>query len=129
MAVQIEKGALKIEDSQAGRLKDWAAKQKDRWVVLTIRPKRDSRTIPQNSYYWAAVVGPLADHLGEDIDSMHIILKQNFLPTIRRDGLEITLSTTELSTTEFSEYVERIRAWAWSFLEFRIETPEDALNY
>lgn len=90
-------------------------------VQLTLKKKKNQRSMRQNSYYWGVVVNILASHFGYEPDEMHEALKFQFLragdvrlPTVR--------STAELNTAEFEDLMSRIRRWA--AMEFQINIPE-----
>lgn len=76
-----------------------------------------TRSTNQNAYYWAVVV-PLVYEglrdLGYDLinhEQAHQVLKSLFLKEIIQspiEKIEVVKSTTELSTEQFSEYIERV---------------------
>lgn len=78
--------------------------------------ERGVRTLPANSYYWAAVLGTIANHTGHSETELHEIYKRMFLPAkfVKYQDKEIKLpaSTTSLSKVEFGEYVDRVIAHA-----------------
>jgi hypothetical protein len=77
-------------------------------VELTIRKFRKKRTVPQNSFYWKAIVEVLAEHFGyERAEDMHYELRRLYLSTPINEQFARVKSTTELSTEEFSQYMER----------------------
>jgi len=86
-------------------------------IELILRKRRKNRTKAQNSYLWGVVYAIIAEHTGYDsIDEVHEAMKRMFL-NVHRDGLPDTVrSSSDLSTAEFSEYVEGIKRWASSFL-------------
>lgn len=90
-------------------------------VVVTVKRYRKDRTLQQNRYYWAVPVTILADHFGYTKDEMHDALRMMFLkkpeakiPTVR--------SSTDLNTTEFTDYLESI--WRWAATEYGINIPD-----
>ena len=62
---------------------------------------------------------------------MHEVLKHEHLsdsvrlPFDRRKKIRVVKSTTELSTVEFEDYLDRIRRWARIKLRFDIPLPND----
>ena len=97
------------------------------------------RSLPQNAYYWAVVVPMVLDGLrgagwGEikPPEDDHDILKYRFLTTRMRnqDGvvLERIKSTSELSKSEFNEYLEQIAQWAAEWLGIAIPEPNQQLS-
>jgi hypothetical protein len=81
-------------------------------VEITLQKRRKKRSLNQNSYYWGCVLlhvmeagGFLTDEEAHDAMRMHFLVKRDGpLPTVR--------STTELTTAEFEEYLEKIRILA-----------------
>ena len=96
------------------------SKHEGRQVFVSIVRQSQARTLPQNRLYWLWV-GMVADHIGEDEQSVHEELKARFLQ--RRvvellDGktMELPPSTKRLQTTEMTVYLDKVSAWAASFL-------------
>lgn len=78
-------------------------------VVIVKKPKR-SRTLNQNAYYWAAVVSLPAAHFGYTPQEIHDAFRCMFLRKEGR-GPPTIGSTANLSTVEFTDYVEKCRQW------------------
>ena len=73
------------------------------------------RSIPQNKLYWDAYVKPMAEEAGSTPMEMHISLRDEILGKMTcfatKQGFEfkkIGGTTTELTTKEFSDYLERV---------------------
>lgn len=98
-------------------------------IEVTVRRKRKRRSLPQNAYYWAVCVPAIRDafrewdmETGWTAEMVHEVLKDRFLPMVREWGRVVIPATGEvidevpttrkLTTTQFSEYVERIQHWA-----------------
>jgi len=86
-------------------------------VEVTVKPRTKNRSNQQNKYYWKVVVRLIGEHLGYSDNEMHEVLKHEFL---RQDGKVI--STTDLTTQEFEEYMENVKRWAVS--EFQVYIPD-----
>lgn len=80
-------------------------------VEVVLRARRRQRSLPQNNFYWAAIVTALAEETGHTPMEIHEALKHQFLSRVE-GKLEITRSTADLTTAEFSEYCERCRVLA-----------------
>jgi len=80
-------------------------------VEVVLRKWRRQRSLPQNSWYWSCIVMGLATETGHTSQEIHEALKHRFLSRIE-GKLEITRSTADLTTAEFSEYCERCRVLA-----------------
>lgn len=55
---------------------------------------------------------------------MHEALKFKFL-RVEKEGIESARSTTDLTTTEFEEYMNQIRIWALTELDVKIPLPNE----
>lgn len=104
---------------------------KDCDVEIEIK-KKGRRSSPQNRYYWGCVVKEIRlrlKELGNDFsdDDVHEYLKNEFngVTVVSEDAeaVKIGRSTTKLNKDEFSEYVNRCRDWAHSFLGIWIDEP------
>lgn len=100
------------------------------WEV-TIKPYRKRRTLNQNSLMWAwlnEVAGHVEDHTGQDADDIHEFFKQKFLhPKVIEIGGETVLkyTTTELSTAEMKDYMDRIYAFVTQEFGIMLPLPEE----
>ena len=108
-------------------------------IIITIEKKRKKRSNPQNAYYWGIVLpmmqtgfyNNLGEHVG--IQEAHEFLKNRFLfkEIVNENNAEIIKmpqSTTELSTIQFEEYLDKIREFATEFLSIQIPLPNDTLT-
>ena len=101
---------------------------RDAFVVL--HPYKDKRSQNQNRYYWGVVMKLLSDELGYLPDEMHEVMKQKFLNVrdvkVGTVKYQIPESTTKLTTTDFEDYVSKIRIWAAKDLNVMIPLPNEA---
>jgi hypothetical protein len=109
-------------------------RQGDGEITVTVEPRRVTRSVQANRYYWGVVVAHLAEHTGFTSDETHEALKQLFLPkhlalTAGNGDIigEFVIggSTTRLDDREFSDYCRRIKQWALDSLEVFIPEPDD----
>lgn len=114
-------------------------------VSVEVKPLK-KRSLKQNRYYWGVVV-PMIQHRLSDLgytradlikdqhptlllrDDVHDFLKANFNQTeiVDLDGSVIgktTRPTRDLSSIEFTEYIEVIKRWAAQDLELEIKDPK-----
>jgi hypothetical protein len=94
---------------------------------LVLRVEKKQRSLPENSYYWGVVLEILSDN-GNTPDEWHEICRYMFLKSFKTIGgkeLEYIKSTTELSTIEFEEYLEKIRRWAMAVFNYHIPLPNE----
>ena len=92
-------------------------------VEVVIRKLRSQRSNNQNNYYWGCVLDILSKETGYEIDDLHEIMKYKFLKQNRKTGMEYVKSTSKRSTSEFEEYLEKIRRWASIELSIFIPDP------
>ncbi len=102
----------------------------DRYKTQIVPYKQ--RSLPQNSFYHGVVVPMVYAGLKDagftvrHEDDAHDIMKRLFL-TVREEknglAVERVRSTTELSTTEFIEYIQMIQVWAMDYLNVSIPNP------
>jgi hypothetical protein len=102
-------------------------------IEITVKRNRNGRTTKQNAYYHTIVetIRQAMNEAGNDYDhdETHEILKKEFLSetamVVNKNGeyLETNLvkSTTQLDTTEFNAYLEKVMRWAAEF--FYISFP------
>jgi hypothetical protein len=117
-----------IYDADLVKFHDWFDKfPEGTHVFVTIKKieKRQMRSIVQNNYYWGVVIDILSDFTGYDPEEMHNALRHKFLTYENIKGLPTTLSTTQLKTNEFEDYLERIRRWAATDLGVYIPLPNE----
>lgn len=93
-------------------------------VLITIERARAIRSLDQNALYWSGYVNPLSEYTGYPPKQMHAYLKARFLPkqliviVDKRTGVIVdemdlaSLTTTTLTSNEFSEYLHEIADFA-----------------
>ena len=101
----------------------------DKEAVLLLKPYKDLRSDNQNRYYWGVVIKLLSDELGYFPDEIHEAMKQKFLSIrhvkIGKAEYSIPESTAMKNTTDFEDYLAKIRIWASKDLELLIPLPND----
>lgn len=95
-------------------------------VDITIRRHRKTRSDRQHRYYFGVVVAVLAEFTGYTSDEMHDALKWKFLRVDPESLLPTVRSTTSLTTVEFEDFLELVRAWAAADLGVVIPLPNEA---
>lgn len=119
---------LKYYDADIPKLDTWMNSFKPgTHVFVTIRKikKNMPRSIVQNNYYHGVVIKLLSEFTGYEPEEMHKALKIKFLTYENVKGLPVTLSTTQLKTHEFEEFLERVRRWASMDLGVYIPLPNE----
>lgn len=95
---------------------------------ILIKPRKKTRSLNQNAYYWAAVVTPFTEWLREnygdsriDKEQAHEMLKIKILGAKKKEiaGESVVLvpQSKTLNTEEFEEYIEKCSAWLAEFCE------------
>lgn len=131
-----EQGKIHIHNRQ--RLEEWARVHPRKNIIIKFDNKGKKRSLPQNRYYWGVVIKEITLRLRElghqelDDDTVHEMMKIkfNYTPMTSAEGevLEIPKSTTGMTTTQFIEYMDRIRQWAAGFLDIDIPDPNEKLT-
>ena len=104
--------------------------------VITITPNRKTRSNQQNAYLWGivypAVLFGLQDAGWEiiDVEQVHEYCKQAFAAreVINKDTgevLSLPNSTARMQTAEFNVYVDKIKAFAFEYLNITIPEPNE----
>jgi len=87
----------------------------DKPLRVTIKNFVKPRSTNQNALYWAWLAIIERD-TGQDKDDLHSLFKRQFLPRkfVEIDGVsrEVEPHTPKCTTVEFSEYMERVSAFA-----------------
>lgn len=93
------------------------------YVNITITPRKKTRSLSQNAYYFGVVIPAVQavfNEAGNNLDSedVHAFLKSEigkmtiYVRMPNGEFRPIVGSTKTMTTTEFEEYLEKIRAWA-----------------
>jgi len=106
-------------------------------VEISISKAKKERSNQQNRYYWGCLIPILRSALKDlgniyTAEQVHDILKYKFLKSDKhiKDGEFITeiKSTTELSTSEFMDYIAEIQRWSAEFFGVIIPDPNEVLT-
>jgi hypothetical protein len=139
MKIEIESKVLngKLEKNR-DLLSDVIQSLEGKDIVITIEKKKRKRSNPQNNFYWGIVLpmmqtgfyNNLGEHVG--IQEAHEFLKGRFLfrEVVNQElgeVIKLSKSTTELSTIEWEEYMDQIRAFGLEFLGITIPYPDSQI--
>ena len=104
-------------------LHNWFNAGKD--FVVEFKHHKNKRSNQQNRYLWGVVYALIAEELGYSVDEIHDLLAKKFIPSheieVFGESRIVAKSTAKLSTIEFSNYVESIRAFV---AEYGIVIPD-----
>lgn len=94
----------------------------------SIVKKTDKRTLSQNRLYFLWL-NCISAETGNEVDDLHEYLKRKFIGRnfriIYGEGIETSLSTTELNTEQFKAYLDRVQEWANVEQGIILPNPED----
>jgi hypothetical protein len=107
----IREGNLTFAPHVLLKFREWAGEHEG--TRLTVRPLKKGRSLSQNAYYFMYLT-IIADETGDNADDLHEFFKRKLLPprfvTVRGEEIKLPASTTELSSGEFGEYLDKICA-------------------
>lgn len=129
----------RLPDRDARRIGEAIRKLDGKRVVVTVAEAKKTRSGQQNRYYWGVVVKLITDTFRDagnmvNAEDVHDFLKAHVgklaqvLVTADGEVFRAPGSTTKLTTAEFSDYVEAVRAWAKEVLDLDVPSPEDAAH-
>lgn len=130
-----ESGVLHIQNRK--RLEEWARQYPGKQVMIRIEKRGSKRSSPQNRYYHGVVVQEVRLgflNIGYEMtaEQTHEWLKEKFNPITveNKEGITIDMpgSTTQMTKTAFSEYIEKIARFAAEYLSVRIPAPNEHLE-
>ena len=114
------------------------SREKDYEVTVEVKPRKRYRSTIQNAYYWGIVVAMISERLRElghdvDRDLTHEFLKGRFLFTELLDPstgevMRIPKKTSELTTSEFMDYLEYVKQFAAETLDIYVPDPNEQLE-
>ena len=110
-------------------------------IEITIQRFRKKRSNNQNAYYWGVVLPivqeGLIDATGEarDFNSIHyqILLpmfssNRDIVNKTTGEVIQEKITSSEMTTTEFNEYIQNIQKWGVEFLNIQIPDPNENLT-
>jgi NinB protein len=135
----VSNGRIPLETSQA--VAAAIRRMEGKRLVISLREQKRTRSNNQNAFYWAVVI-PLVLEMfveaGNDTnpEEVHLFLKENVGGSVcvkvllTPDGKRcpVLRSSADLSTAEFEDFLERVRAWA-AEMGTQIPLPNENLIY
>ncbi|HAF28987.1 MAG TPA: hypothetical protein DCG75_08055 [Bacteroidales bacterium] len=108
-------------------------------VTLILKPFKNTRSIPQNAYYWGVVI-PIWQNIIKtewvefySKEEIHEFLKYNcnYIEKVNTDTgecIRLSKSTTQNSTTEQEEFHLKARQLAFDMFSVNIPLPNEQTN-
>jgi hypothetical protein len=125
-AVKLPDGTWKGDD-----LTGYLKRRKPGPIQIEITPVRAETSTQQIRYYRGVVLRMIAEHAGEDDDSMHEMLLQELAPKLvlkstvdRRKRKKRPKRSKDMTTIEFTQFIDKARAFGLSFYGLNIPDPE-----
>jgi hypothetical protein len=127
----------KLQPICTKRISEWIKSMEGKCIAITLSKKKKTRSLSQNAYYWAICIPIVKDRIVElgneySTEDTHNELKRRFLTEDIhiKDGelIQRTKSTSDLTTTEFMEYILKIQEWASTILDIYIPSPNEQLK-
>lgn len=126
----VHKGKLMLSPAQRKRIATYMQKHEGQDVRLTFSQPTKGRSTAQNRYYFGVVLEYIASETGHTVEEVHEYMKAMFLPrkfiAIGSKEVELTKSTTTLSTLDMEEYLEKVRVFAAQELGMKIPLPHES---
>lgn len=134
-----------IEDGKFKRNRNWILRALQQFegknITLTIEQTKSKRSNPQNKYYWGLVIPLIKEGLYNNYGQVfntetihYYLLSARFAPVntlINEDTgevIDIKIRTSEMSKTQFSDYILEIQKFAAEFLNIEIPLPNEKLE-
>lgn len=132
--VQIQNGKFSLDD-----LRHFFNNAGDGLYRVEVHKVRKARTLDQNAWLWGCIYPTLLQALQNEgwefvtTDEVHEFFKELFakrqcINKHTGEVVEIGESTAAMTTLEFSEYCEMLRAYAVEFLNTDIPDPDRLWN-
>jgi hypothetical protein len=121
---QLKDGEFKIKNENLFRYIKQNFKDGD--YSVNIKPRRKIRSLSQNALYWVWL-DIISGDLGYDSEELHATFRSMFL-TDKTKKVPLIRSTTALSTSEFTIYLDKIERFCNQELNIFLPHPEDLIN-
>lgn len=119
------------------RLTEWGKMNPNKQLLMRVDKRGSRRSTQQNRYYFGVVVAEVRlgfIELGHEMtaEQTHDWLKEKFNPIAveNKKGVVVDMpgTTTQMTKTQFGEYIEKIARFAAEYLSIRIPSPNESLE-
>lgn len=94
--------------------------------VIKIKRRSKGRSVPENRYYWGAVIGQISSYTGHSPWYLHEYYKHKFIPLVRFTD-DSRLTTTDMTHPEIWDYINLIREEVQQILGLSIADPDGVI--
>lgn len=95
---------------------------------VTVKRKSEKRTLPQNRLYYLWL-NCISAETGNEVEDLHEYFKTKFLGVRYRiiygEGITTPLTTTDLTTEQFTDYLEKVQRWSNTEQGIILPNPND----
>ena len=127
LTIPVEGGRLKPSPGQQATIGTFLRTREGKAVEVKFARPTTSRSQRQNRFYWGVVLTAIAESTGNSTEDIHVVLRDRLLPrkfiTLGSKEVEVRKTTTDLTTEEFTLYLEAVRAWAATELGITMPDP------
>ena len=102
---RIKNGIIEVQRFFKDDVKKWEGRE------VEIKKSESSRTSQQNRYYWGVILKIVSQETGFTPEEAHEVYKKKFLTYQKAHKgklYDFTKSTTDLKTSEFGEYLDKV---------------------
>lgn len=127
IVIPVADGRLNPSPAQQQAIDTYLKTREGKAVSVKFCRPTSTRSLEQNRYYWGVCLTIIAQETGHNTEELHTAIKDILLPRkfikLGNREVEVTKTTTDLNTTEFEQYLERLRTWASTELNISIPLP------
>jgi len=125
LPIVVDDGQMEANSITRERLEKWLFGYTGK-LYATYDKRKPKRSLNINRYYWGVVLPVVSEDTGHTKEELHTLFKSMFLVIEIRKVLDkdvrIIRSTTDLTTGEFMQYLDKIAAE----VDIQLPNPEDA---
>lgn len=128
LIAQVNEQGTGVKWEDPSRFRKTLEKHAGKQIAVSIRKRKDKRSLDQNAYWWAVPVKLIAEHCGYTESQMHYALLGEcfgYTPGPTGAAVPVKPSSSELSVEEFNRLIEWVLLWAPSELGVIVPNPNE----